>query len=470
MQRRPYLIASLGAALGLASAIAPTTLAAALLYESGALLALVLAWVAWRRIPGPRRAWTLATVALTLWITGDLIWDGLQVAGVDADVSVADGFYVAAYVVFAFAVLRLLSPQVVGRREALLDGSAFAASVAAVTWIFLIRPRTDVASTALERVVAASYPLLDVLLIAALLWLVLTPGGDGRAKRLLVLAMTAMAAVDLAYAALLIRDSGIWLDIANAFYPTAYALFACAIVEAGRETVRPAARSVLPQLHPGRALLLGVALLLAPAAAVLSATSHTSDRLFLPVVTSAVAILVLTRFVHEARAREQIHAEILHLASHDPLTGLLNRRAFEEHLRDVLNAGPCTVLYVDLDRLKWLNDSAGHSAGDRVLVQVGRRLADVVREGDIVARLGGDEFAVCCPGLSDATVADLLADRVLAALADVHPEITASVGLATTDEDRIDPEALLREADDAMYRAKRSGGNQRARAEHSVAN
>ena len=301
MQRRPYLIATLGAALGLASAFAPTTVAAALLYESGALLALVLAWVAWRRIPGPRRAWTLATVALTLWVTGDVIWDGLQVAGVDADVSVADGFYVAAYVVFAFAVLRLLSPQVVGRREALLDGSAFGASVAAVTWIFLVRPRADVASTAIERVVAASYPLLDVLLIAALLWLVLTPGGDGRAKRLLVLAMTAMAAVDLAYAALLIRDSGIWLDIANAFYPTVYALFASAIVEAGRETVRPTARSVLPQLHPGRALLLGVALLLAPAAAVLSATSDTSDRLFLPVVTSAVTILVLTRFVHEAR-------------------------------------------------------------------------------------------------------------------------------------------------------------------------
>ena len=95
---------------------------------------------------------------------------------------------------------------------------------------------------------------------------------------------------------------------------------------------------------------------------------------------------------------------------------------------------------------------------------------DVVREGDIVARLGGDEFEVCCPGLSDATVTDLLADRVLAALADVHPEITASVGMATTDEDRIDPEALLREADDAMYRAKRSGGNQPAGADHSVAN
>jgi diguanylate cyclase (GGDEF)-like protein len=279
-----------------------------------------------------------------------------------------------------------------------------------------------------------------------------------------------MAVVDMAYAALSLSETGIWRDVANGFYPVVYALFACAAIAASHEEERPVRRSPHPQLHAGRAVLLGAALLMAPTAAALGATSDAPDRVFLPIATIGVALLVLTRFVHEARARERIHAEILHLASHDPLTGLLNRRAFEQRLGDEVAVAACSVLYVDLDRLKWLNDSAGHRAGDRALVEVARRLVDVVREGDVVARLGGDEFAVCCPGLADAVSADLLADRVISALADVHPGITASVGVATANERLSDPDELMVEADAAMYRAKRSGGNTRSRVDPSVAN
>jgi diguanylate cyclase (GGDEF)-like protein len=213
------------------------------------------------------------------------------------------------------------------------------------------------------------------------------------------------------------------------------------------------------RLHPGRALLLGAALVLAPAAAAMSATSEASaDRVVLLVVTCAISIMVLTRFVNEAHARERIHADVLYLASHDPLTGLLNRRAFLTEVEALVEEQPCALVYIDLDGFKWLNDTGGHDAGDDALVKAARRLHDTVRDSDMVARLGGDEFAVCCPGLVDVGAVDVLTERMRASLERIHPGMSASIGAALA-LPGTGASALLKAADAAMYRAKRSGGN-----------
>ena len=176
------------------------------------------------------------------------------------------------------------------------------------------------------------------------------------------------------------------------------------------------------------------------------------------------------KIVRMALEHEAIQREMMRQARTDPLTGLLNRRAFrEEVLRHTERADregvPSTLMFVDLDHFKSVNDRLGHEAGDRVLIRTATILRETVRPSDLVARLGGDEFAVWLGGADHMTAAEraeALRTRLPDALDEitggVPPRITLSMGIATrqvgADED-ID--GLVRRADEAMYEAKRNG-------------
>ena len=164
--------------------------------------------------------------------------------------------------------------------------------------------------------------------------------------------------------------------------------------------------------------------------------------------------------------------ELGHLALHDTLTGLPNRALAQDRLEHALarlgdteGTGMVAVLFVDLDRFKLVNDGLGHETGDELLISTARRLATVVRRGDTVARFGGDEFVVLCEDLDGEEQAVELADRIARALAEPfvlsHAEATvaASVGIAITSDPGSRAASLLRDADAAMYRAKRRGGS-----------
>ena len=178
-----------------------------------------------------------------------------------------------------------------------------------------------------------------------------------------------------------------------------------------------------------------------------------------------LGIVLNSRDVSERKAFEQ---QLAHQAFHDPVTKLANRALFSdrvEHalMRSTRGIPEIAVMFIDLDDFKTVNDSLGHTAGDEVLQEVGRRLKIAVRPTDTVARFGGDEFAVLLDGVDGSSEAADAASRILRAL-ELPIEIDgknvvprASVGICLVGEDLETPEAteLLRNADVAMYMAKR---------------
>jgi diguanylate cyclase (GGDEF)-like protein len=157
-------------------------------------------------------------------------------------------------------------------------------------------------------------------------------------------------------------------------------------------------------------------------------------------------------------------AQLAQLVIQDPLTNVLNARAFADRLSQELDRNrryprPLALLYMDLDNFKVINDTHGHQTGDAVLRLVADAMRRSVRLADIVGRLGGDEFAVLMPE-TDAQVADAAAKRLVAGLRNVFkgtPNVTASIGVVACTATDANTDDLLRKADQAMYDAKRMG-------------
>ena len=188
---------------------------------------------------------------------------------------------------------------------------------------------------------------------------------------------------------------------------------------------------------------------------------------FFSEVDSAEPCLILQ--VQDITARRQAEVGLHHIAFHDSLTGLPNRRRFLEQLTQVLDrfgADPQRhfgLLFLDFDRFKLINDSLGHAVGDEFLVQVARRIRDHVRPRDIVARLGGDEFAILTDLLDSEHDAITLAERLLEVLrqpfhiAGTDITTSASIGITFSGMGYATPADMLRDADTAMYKAKLGG-------------
>jgi diguanylate cyclase (GGDEF)-like protein/PAS domain S-box-containing protein len=216
-------------------------------------------------------------------------------------------------------------------------------------------------------------------------------------------------------------------------------------------------------------------------------SSHRAERRYLHASGSAVWVMINSTLVRDAEGvplhflsqmqditdRRRHEAELRHMADHDPLTGLLNRRSFERelerHVAYVERYGPKgAAIVLDLDHFKTINDTLGHSAGDELIVRVAHALRSRLRESDVLARLGGDEFAILLPEAGPEE-ADGVAAAVLEAVRTLAVPtatgrtrmVTASLGMARFDAGhRLTGEEVLVNADLAMYDAKEAGRDQ----------
>lgn len=191
----------------------------------------------------------------------------------------------------------------------------------------------------------------------------------------------------------------------------------------------------------------------------------------LPIVGSTTYMIITVNHIKKKQESLQSNQKVLqYIASHDPLTGLYNRREFEVILDKMISNSKrfndqFALFVIDIDHFKLVNDTLGHALGDELIVLFAKQLALFIRKEDTLARIGGDEFTLITSKLPSPTSAKQLAHRLINCLDTSYCidgqsfKITASIGIALYPIDGETKEALLKQADLAMYRAKKAGKN-----------
>ena len=446
---------------------APLTAAADWSWKAFLVGVVVLLWTgALRRTETGRLPWVLIATGLSAWIWIDLGFTP----------TLALPIWWSGYPLFASAIVLMVRRRASGQgRAGLLDGLTLTTATGLIVYQWRIEPYIGEISAA-SLIYTSVNQIGNVGLLGAVLFLVLSPGRRGPVTHLAVVAFTLVPVQDFIFIELPRHLSEVAVNRFGGLVVLCYGLIATVLLRRDRDELFLPAPFKAETIHPARVLFLGLALLTAPLLAVTRGNLDTSERVPLVLGTVVTVALSLSRFVRAVREQARAQELLAHQADHDPLTGLANRRAFTERIRRSLSRAPgragrstvadVTVLYIDLDRFKPINDEYGHAAGDAVLVAVAERLSLAIRAGDVVARLGGDEFAVLCPGLA-AENRQQLADRLVAAISepiDVSGgtvTVGASIGVATEHNavggGDADWDDLITRADHAMFDAKRGG-------------
>ncbi|HSW42399.1 MAG TPA: EAL domain-containing protein [Patescibacteria group bacterium] len=427
------------------------------------------------RVHRPARAlaWLLIAASQLLFFAGDILWIWLESIGETPFPSVADVAYIAGYpflgVAFALA-MRQRSRG--GDHGGLLDGAILAVACALVGWIALVRPVFDGATDPLALAISAAYPLGDLVIVGAAIGLLAAPGARTASMALLIASVVLLFVADVTYLVQAAEGAYAAGSILDGLWMLSYvAVGAAALHPSMRDVAAPHPVPVV-WLSRIRLASLAVATLTGPGLVVLADLGWQADVPLLATGSAVLSLLVLVRLSGVVRAlardnaaRRSLEDELSYRATHDPLTGLANRRRFVSYLETVLTSAPGSprsVLFLDLDNFKIVNDTAGHGAGDDLLAAVAGRIRGQLRDTDLAARLGGDEFGVILAGV-DAEAASAVAHRLLASIQEPiaiegrNVRVVASIGLV--DGSRPDAVAteLLRDADIAMYEAKARG-------------
>lgn len=443
---------------------------------------------------------TIDTLVLVAWAVGALAWllsAGLHrspmwvlvasIAAVGA-ISVARALEVqatsvssvsieislgAGTLVVVAALLTLLRRRLGSQASAVIaDGLIVGLGAWIIVWVLLVQPALDANDSTGVLTVLRSATLAGVVLVVTLLAIVLFSDSAPSPS----IAQFA-AAIALATGGIVVRAVDLRPDVTVDRHWIDAPLIA-AVMIVGAALAHPSIRSItragaLRVAPPLMTRLTATTTSLVAPIIVLSLTdaADTRDRAVRAASAAILAIVVMARVVQSVRSNASTQDQLVKNALTDPLTGLPNRTSMLRHIDAALRttwgtSHQPTVLFVDVDRFKNINDSLGHSMGDDVLVQVAARLAAAVPSHAIVGRIAGDEFVVLDGETETATQSVTLAESILDALREPisrgKPDlfVTASIGVAFAPRGvDLSADALMRHADTAMYRAKDAGRN-----------
>jgi diguanylate cyclase len=449
----------------------PTRPVAAILYSviGVAAVAGTVAGVRHHRPPNAR-AWYVFATGELLWVFGDAVYaiNGI-VFHQEPYPSVADAFYLAAYPSLVGGLL-LLSRTGRGRARdlgGLIDATIVAAGLGLVYWLYVLRPIVaDTSTPPLTHAITTAYPIMDLMLFAVIARQLTRTGARTTSMWLLIAGSALVVVSDVCYTYLAaFAGDGYLGGLATLGYLVGYVCWSGAALHPS--SAAPAPASTTDRLGRARLGVLTVAIMVAPGMLIaegLTGQDHV-DWLAIGVAAVVLFALVLLRLSGFVRQVQSQARQLGDLAMRDELTGLANRRRFEEAMRDALAAGNPQVALLDLTDFKNVNDRHGHVVGDQLLAAVARRLAEHLREDDVVARMGGDEFAVLVPDAPPAAARSIMerlgsALRAPFSVGGVDLLVTASIGFADADGTD-DPVEMLRRADVAMYAAKDNPGKAR---------
>ncbi|HVV21101.1 MAG TPA: diguanylate cyclase [Pseudonocardiaceae bacterium] len=387
-----------------------------------------------------------------------------NILGDQAFPALADPLYLGHYPLVVVGLILLIRSRTPGRDLAsLLDAATVAVAAALLSWLYLIGPQARADSPVLVKVVSCAYPVMDLAMFAVALRLILGPGRRPASFLLLAGNLLAIFTADTLYVMQQLNgtyQTGNFLD----------AIWLCGNLALGAAALHPTVTRVADRasaedmrLTRFRLAVLAGAALIAPATLIVQ---YSMGRLRdVPVIAAACAVLFMLAVARLAG----LVADQRQLATTDVLTGLRTRRFFGAQLPHQLararKAGTSlAVLIVDVDHFKSINDRYGHPAGDRVLVEVARRLRESVRHADFIARYGGEEFALVVPDASPQELASIgerlrtkVADSPILVSPDVWIDVTVSVGTAGYPRHGNTPAELITTADRALYAAKSQG-------------
>jgi two-component system cell cycle response regulator len=416
--------------------------------------------------PGSARTpWLFLGASQVVYATADICFYVAHNVFGDTDYpALADPLYLGHYPLVVVGLILLIRLRTPGRDLAsLLDAATVAVAAAMLSWLYLIGPQARADSPTLVKLVSVAYPVMDLAMFAVALRLILGPGRRPTSFVLLAGNLLAILTADTLYVVQQLDGTYQTGNFLDAIWLGGNLALGAAALHPTASRVTERATETDDGLTPLRLALLTTAALIAPATLmVLYGLGTLRD---VPVIAGACAVLFMLTLGRLAG----LVADQRTLAITDVLTGLRTRRYFGAQLpQEIVKARRAgtslAVLIVDVDHFKSINDRYGHPAGDRVLIEVARRLRESVRQADFLARYGGEEFALVVPGASPqelSSIGERLRTQVACSPIVVSPEVsvgvTVSVGTAGYPRHGSTPAELITTADRALYAAKSQG-------------
>ncbi|MDI6103156.1 EAL domain-containing protein [Actinoplanes sp. NEAU-A12] len=349
-----------------------------------------------------------------------------------------------------------------------IDALLMGLGTAFLTWMFLIAPRVS-AQLSGAQFINVLFPIIDVAVLVLALRLLLGRGARQPALWMMVLACGVLFTGDLLYCLRVALLVGVPEQLIDSSLLLMFVLLTGASLHPSMRTLTEPQQVVVRDLSRARTVSIGSMVIIPVALTALMPAGTTASNVIRAVLCVLLVLTVLIRVIRSNNSRAHAERISRRRVTHDTLTDLPNRELLTETVagwagRAAAERLEISLLFLDLDRFKMINDNWGHSVGDELLRAVAGRLSEQVRPGDVVSRIGGDEFVVALASPPHERLAESLAERLLAefnrpfslSIGDVVTSVSIGVAKSAAGAHALE---LIRDADTAMYKAKSNGRN-----------